>query len=211
MTTVILALAASCAILTTAFCQPAAMADDPKHQSRKDFDDSITSDLLRPRARVQQPKIQFERPLRVGFSPFLGASSHRAGGLGWLLLTFIAIPVIGILLWYSSEPVLQLKPNPPAELTAGRLPVPGDQQLWARHYWECARAIRSKYTYGQLLPDAPPPEFRIAEEATVPAQAAAQIRLAYWKQLQRAWLDPEAWETSRRWVSAQTVWNRLGL
>lgn len=162
---------------------------------RDDLDRSIRSDLRRPRPHVRQPMIEFEHPVRGSGATLFKSVSSQSIGLGPLL--FILIPmIVSVLLWYSSEPVMELKQSPPAEFAAS---VRGGQQFWARRYWDCARHIQSRYTYGQALPDSPPLDFRIPEEATVAPQVAAEMRLIYWYQLQKAWPDPGVWEVSRKW------------
>jgi hypothetical protein len=76
------------------------------------------------------------------------------------------------------------------------VPAPAiiDGQQWAREYWTCARSLRLKYTYGVPLPATPPPDFHIAEEQKVARETAEQIRLLYWKELQKQWLSSNAWE-----------------
>lgn len=188
------------------------MADERRPQLSDNAGDSIRSDLLRPRrTSVHQPHVQVERPLRVGPSLWGSASGGQSATLAWLFAAFIAIAVITGVLWYSSDSVLQLKPDPPAQFFAVAVHLPGDQRPWAHHYWQHARDIQSKYTYGKPLPNLPPVEFRISEESTVATEVAFEIRLAYWEQLQIVWLDPDSWETSRRWVSLATVRNWLDL
>ncbi len=169
-------------------------------KSRDGVDHSIIRDLLRPRprVRVRQPKITFEHAARAGDSTFLSTIANHP-------FLFALIPIaVAVVLWFGSEPVLLLQPDPPAEFTAVAARMRGNQQLWARHYWQCAREIQSRYTYGEALPDTPPADFRIPEEATVPKQEAADIRLIFWYELQRAWLDPNAWQATRRW-RAETI------
>jgi hypothetical protein len=71
-----------------------------------------------------------------------------------------------------------------------------DRQQWAREYWACAKSLRPKYTYRVPLPKTPPPEFHIAEEQRMPRETAEQIRLLYWKELQKEWMSSSAWETT---------------
>ncbi len=187
------------------------MADSgpPDWRSGKKANDSIRTGRRRP--RVYRPQLELERRLRVGPSLSGGGAAGQSNVLAWLLAGFTSLAVVMGVLWFSSETALQLKPEPPPAFFAVKVYLPGDQQAWARQYWQQARDIQSMYTFGKPLPDVPPPAFHIPEESTVAAPAAREMRLAYWEQLQEVWLDPEAWETSRRWISLASVRNWLGL
>ncbi len=170
------------------------VAHDPRH----DIDESILADIRRPQAPSRAFVNAFDLPFDSAGAALSKCSLREHSGRGPLLFVFVAIAA-AMLLWYSSETVLQLKADPPAEYAAAvAAGVDGSQQLWAHHYWECARRIQARYVYGQILPDTPPPDFHAPEESATSQEAAAEIRLAYWKQLQKAWLDPSAWVVTRR-------------
>ena len=115
-------------------------------------------------------------------------------GFGWWLLA-IVVPFFAMVLFvfsYKRESNFRSEATP--DFIAVSVPAPINGQQWAREYWTCARSFRTKYTYGVPLPATPPPEFRIPEEQTVPRETAEQVRLLYWRELQKAWLSPGAWQ-----------------
>ncbi len=126
----------------------------------------------------------------------------------FVIVILLALAVVPI--WYFlSDPVRQLRTEPPAEFTErSGLPADGDQLQLAREYWECARRIQWKYTYGEPLPAAPPPEFRTSEEDGATSRQAAKIRQIYWQRLQHVWLDPDSWDVKRT-LSLDSIFNRL--
>jgi hypothetical protein len=72
----------------------------------------------------------------------------------------------------------------------------------ANAYWECAVTfVQFEYSYGSMLPDAVPDDFRI--DPTYGAGAGPEARLHYWEQFRRMWLKPEAWRRDRGW---NTMW-----
>jgi hypothetical protein len=116
--------------------------------------------------------------------------------------------VLFALLLSCLRPTRNLRSDPPPEFAAVKLQQGVDQREWAQAYWDCARSLRRKYTYGVPLPHVPPADFRIPQEGSISRGAAEETRQAYWKQLHKIWLSSAAWETdydvSSEWVSAAT-------
>jgi hypothetical protein len=142
---------------------------------------------------------------RVRWTRLPGASTTSSfGGAAWLIgIVVIAVGAL-LLLPYMSEPVLRLKAAPPAGFVSIHAQGNINEAEWARGYWRCARELQSRYTYAAALPDEPPPQFHIAEEGTLAPEKAERIRRLYWAGVQKAWLNPDAWESVRtrtpRWL-----------
>lgn len=67
-------------------------------------------------------------------------------------------------------------------------------------YWNCALTfIQWKHTYGSVLPEEPPADFRIDDKAIGPPGAGAASRLRYWRRLRQLWFLPDAWASSPEW------------
>lgn len=73
----------------------------------------------------------------------------------------------------------------------------------AQAYWKCVLTeIQWKYTYGSLLPETPPEEFRPSLQLAPGSEPVASSRVRYWRRLQQVWLQPSSWVTSREWSTA---------
>ena len=105
----------------------------------------------------------------------------------------------------SATPVIQLRPYPPAEFFDVSQEWDTERRKAEEHlgqaYWECTvRTLQWKYTYGSLLPDEPPPEFKInTQRFPGGLTTASSSRARYWRSTQKAWLLPHAWQKSYRW------------
>lgn len=106
------------------------------------------------------------------------------------------------------QPVHRLREEPPANFRTTAVPAGIDQEQWSRAYWERARLIALKYTFGTQLPDEPLDDFRIQQESSVPDAVAARARLAYWNQLRKMWVTPDLWVKS---YSFSLSWIRDGI
>ncbi len=109
----------------------------------------------------------------------------------WLVVFFV---MMLMLLAYSYQPVRRFQSVPPPDFLYLSVPIV-DRQQFAQEYWDCARRILPRYTYGVPLPASPPPDFHIPEEQLLPRAVADNIRLLYWKQLQKDWLNSSDWRT----------------
>ncbi len=162
---------------------------------------SLILDLSTRRSRWRSDGTPWEPAARLARGG--GADKSSLGGVAWLVGIVLVAAVAFLLLPYLSEPLMQLKPDPPTNFVA-QAQDNINQSEWARGYWICARELQSRYTYGAPLPDEPPAQFHIPGENSVPPERAQHLRRMYWAQLQKAWLDPDAWETSRfsvpRWL-----------
>lgn len=163
---------------------------EPKNLLRQ-----IYADIIRPSQQKwidrASPKVEFIPARRSGASyPY--QPPRLLGGSFW---TFIILIFVLVVLAHSYQPTRNFRSEPPSEFLALSVPANIDRQQWAREYWSCAKILRPKYTYGVPLPETPPAEFHIAEEKRLPRQTAEQVRLLYWKQLQKTWLNSSAWET----------------
>ncbi len=107
-----------------------------------------------------------------------------------------AAVVFLIFVLLSLEPVYKLKENAPQEFKAVVIASGIDQQRWSDRYWERARFLQWKYSYGTKLPDEPVADFHIEDETTLPVSLAEQTRLAYWNKLRQVWLAPTSWTVS---------------
>jgi hypothetical protein len=109
---------------------------------------------------------------------------------------------------FSLQPVHQLKENPPQQFRAVPVPPGIDRQRWSDLYWERARFLQWKYSYGNKLPEQPTEDFHIPEEQTLPEAIAEQTRRAYWKELQQLWLMSAPWKVS---YSVDFGWTRRAI
>ncbi len=120
----------------------------------------------------------------------------------WLLALLPAF----VFIYLSTRPVKRLRSKPPAEFFDTTVDRNAKQhqaetQL-AQAYWERAvRLVPQKYTFGERLPDDPPPEFSV-EEKDFPGMGSESIRAGRarcWRRLHKVWDLPEAWEKSYEW------------
>lgn len=146
--------------------------------------------------------------LTVDHAPVRSASICVATGTLSGFWPIVLGLVVFALLLSCLRPTRNLRSDPPPEFTAVKLQQGVDQREWTQAYWDCARSLRRKYTYGVPLPHDPPAEFRIPQEGSISRGAAEETRQAYWKRLQKIWVSSAAWETDydvrSEWVSAAT-------
>lgn len=163
---------------------------------------SLILDLFAAKPRWRSDGTQWEPAARWA----RGGGTQRTtfGGAAWLVGIVLIAAGAFFLLPYLSEPVLRLKLDPPASFVSIHAQNEINEREWGRAYWLCARELQSRYTYAAPLPDEPPPQFHIPQERTLPPDQADQFRQLYWAQVQKAWLNPDAWETSHpnahRWL-----------
>jgi hypothetical protein len=96
----------------------------------------------------------------------------------------------------SLEPVHLLRDNPPEGFRSVLTPAGIDGQRWSELYWERARLLQWKYSFGTRLPEQPEADFHISDEGTVPERVADQARRAYWNRLRSIWITPSPWKVS---------------
>jgi len=122
---------------------------------------------------------------------------------------WLVVAAVVCFLLLSIEPFYQLKQTPPPKFSGVQLPAGMDRQRWSQLYWERSRFVQWHYRKGYKLPEQPPDDFHIAEEQTLPAMTAEQIRYAYWAQLRSMWVTSEPWKTSYsldfHWVARAIV------
>ena len=117
----------------------------------------------------------------------------------WLL---IIVPAL-LIAYASSRPRLRLRVEMPEEfvdLSPSMSPKRQEtEKQLAQQYWHCVLSeIQWRYPYGSDLPESPPAEFRI-EKSAIAGSESALSRIRYWHQLQKVWVMPTAWTTSRSW------------
>jgi hypothetical protein len=118
-------------------------------------------------------------------------------------LLLLIVPA-ALIVYASTRPQLSLRVNMPPEFidisqSASRSRREAENQL-AQQYWDCVlTTIQWKYTYGSLLPDAPPEGFRVEKSAVPGSESVASSRVRYWRQLRKVWVMPSSWTTSRNW------------
>jgi len=126
----------------------------------------------------------------------------RGWGAAGVLLPVL---VIGLYAYLSTDTVIRLQSVPPPEYldvqpdwSAARLET---EQRLAQAYWDCARVIlRGRYTFGSVLPNAPPDDFKVEVPGIPAAQAnSPAVRSRYWRNLNRVWLLPKTWEKHYQW------------
>lgn len=94
----------------------------------------------------------------------------------------------------SLQPVHTLREQPPAEFQEVAAPAGVDRAQWSSAYWERARLIQLKYSFGTQLPDDAVEDFHISEEKQVAEGVAERARRLYWDQLRKIWLTPSPWK-----------------
>jgi hypothetical protein len=117
----------------------------------------------------------------------------------------VTIILAGSFIYKSVDRVMVLRPEPPAEY----LDVQSDwtakqrqsEERLARGYWETARSIsRASRHFGDRLPDDPPGEFSVdAKSYPSVLEPASAARARYWRNLDKVWNNPNAWETTYEW------------
>jgi hypothetical protein len=127
------------------------------------------------------------------------------GAMYGFFIAFVTIVLSGLFVYKSVRPVMRLRDDPPAEFfdaqpkwTAARRQA---EARLARAYWTCAvRLSQGQYSYGERLPDEPPPGFSIDPKAN-PAveETPAAARARYWRNLQKVWLQPGVWRRLYEW------------
>ena len=96
----------------------------------------------------------------------------------WPVMAIIMLVVLGMFSYTSNT---HLRPGVPADFAA--LPVTGhaDPALAARYWIVATRVVQWKYSRGNALPEQPPTEFRLPEEAAhTPTRQELEVRGAYW-------------------------------
>lgn len=129
-------------------------------------------------------------------------------GYGSLYGVFCAIVtiILAILFVYRSwQPVMGLRPDPPAEFLEARAGWTTAQRRAEEHlgqaYWEVAGKLsRGVFAFGDRLPDSPPAVFSVDTKAYRSAvETAAEARLRYWRNLQKVWNNPQSWQRTYEW------------
>lgn len=118
-------------------------------------------------------------------------------------LLIVIVPV-GLFIYMSTRPHVRLRADMPPEFvdiqtSASRKQRAAEESL-AREYWSLALTdIQWKYTYGSPLPDSPPEQFRVRVQTAQGSDPSGSSQARYWRQLQKVWLQPSSWVTSRDW------------
>jgi hypothetical protein len=118
-------------------------------------------------------------------------------------LLILIVPA-ALFVYASTRSHVRLRANMPQQFvdipaSAGPKQREAEERL-AREYWSCVvTVIQWKYTYGSVLPDAPPEEFRLNIQPAPGSEPVASSRVRYWHRLQQVWLSPSSWATSREW------------
>jgi hypothetical protein len=127
------------------------------------------------------------------------------GSLYGIFIGFVTIVLAVLFVYRSWQPVMHLRTAPPADfLDAQTTWTPAQrraEERLARAYWDVAvKLSRSVYVYGDRLPPEPPAVFSVDAKAYPSAvESAAQAKLRYWRNLQRAWQSPESWDHTYEW------------
>ena len=120
-------------------------------------------------------------------------------------LGLVTIALGGAFIYKSVARVMVLRPEPPAEFLDVKSGWSEKQRQaedkLARAYWETARKFsRASHHFGDRLPDDPPGEFSV-EAKSYPSvlEPASAARARYWRNLDKVWHNPNAWETTYEW------------
>ncbi len=120
-------------------------------------------------------------------------------------MAVVAIAAAGANVYKSVAQVMVLRPEPPAEYLDVKSGWTSKQReseaSLARAYWETARTIsRSTYGFTDRLPDHPHDVFSVdAKSYPSLVEPASAARARYWRNLQKVWNNPQAWETIYEW------------
>ena len=127
------------------------------------------------------------------------------GGTFGFFIGLISIVLAGAFVYKSTARVMVLRPRPPAEFLDVKQHWTDQQRQaedrLARAYWETARTIsRTTHPYGNRLPDDPPGVFSV-DAMSYPSlvEPAPAARARYWRNLQKIWNNPAAWESIYQW------------
>ncbi len=118
-------------------------------------------------------------------------------------LLIVVVPV-GLFIYMSTRPHVRLRADMPPEFVDIQTPATQKQRAaeekLAKGYWSLAlTVIQWKYTYGSPLPDSPPEEFRVRVQPAQGSGTSDSSQARYWHKLQKVWLQPSSWVTSRDW------------
>jgi hypothetical protein len=120
-------------------------------------------------------------------------------------IALVTLIVGGLFIYRSVAVVMRLRAEPPPEFIEVNPTWSAKQQeaeaRLGRAYWDCARNLsRTTFRFGVRLPDNPPDVFSVDAKAypsiVEPAPAA---RTRYWRNLQKVWTHPAAWEKTYEW------------
>lgn len=114
--------------------------------------------------------------------------------------------ILAILFVYRSwQPVLLLRPTPPAEFLGTRPNWTAEQrrteERLGRAYWGVAEKLsRGMFAFGDRLPAEPPAVFSVdTKEYPSAVESAGEARLRYWQNLQKVWHSPQSWDKTYEW------------
>ncbi len=155
---------------------------------------SLILDILTPKRRWRSEETQSDPAERRPQGWGADTTSFRSA---WLVSMVLIAACALLLPRYLPKPVLRLKPEPPTWFVSIGAQNDINEVEWAREYWRCILQLQYRYVYAAPLPDEPPPQFHIPEERTLPRDKADKFRHLYWGEVQKAWLNPDTWETSR--------------
>ncbi len=118
-------------------------------------------------------------------------------------LLIVLVPA-GLFIYASTRPHMQLSADMPRDFVDFQATADPKQreaeERNAREYWNLAlTVIQWKYTYGSTLPDSPPEEFRLKRQVAPESESDTSSRSRYWRRLDKVWLQPTSWVTSRSW------------
>jgi hypothetical protein len=178
--------------------------------SRRGFED------LSAKRRVELPLASSER----GKRPRKRGDVVAAVLVGGLFVA-IAAAFLGVYLW--TNPVMQLRAEPPAEFIDQSPNWSAKRRVreaeLAQAYWNVAVvSLQKKYPFGSELPVAPPTEFQVDNKytSTDGAKATSEARAHYWERLRQSWGQRQSWaeryEGTGGWADrVWEIWDQLHL
>lgn len=112
------------------------------------------------------------------------------------VLLILLVLVLGYIAFVYVHPTYRLRVDMPADFLDTPASLSPDkraaEEKLARAYWYCVvTVIQHNYRYGDPLPLAPPPEFKITESLAGAKDPNARLR--YWHRLQRLWYEGGSW------------------
>lgn len=143
------------------------------------------------------------------------STSTRRALMGALGVLAAAATAFLAFVYLSTQPVLRLPTNPPAEFLEPDPSWNANRKAaelgLARAYWDLAvRKLQPAYSMEAQLPDQPPPEFNLDPQSAPETLTKANLqasRQRYWQKLRTIWGNPQIrakmyeWNTS--WLGSQ--------
>ena len=128
------------------------------------------------------------------------AKPKGSGWWKWALAFFL----IGLFVYRSTRPTVRLSAEPPPSFydynRNWTRRERRNERLVAQAYWQVAvLRIQRYYSPDRALPEAPPPQFQIAEAARDLESDVIAGRVHYWYRLREVWKERDAWVVSYGW------------